>query len=41
VKGYEIISEDVPTWIILVGLSVGTISGVIATLGINRKFKNL
>ena len=41
VQGYEIISEDIPAWIILVGLSVGMISGVIATLGINRKFKNL
>jgi hypothetical protein len=39
VMGYRIMSEDVPAWFILVGLTVGTITAVIAAFGINRKFK--
>ena len=40
VMGYQIVSEDVPVWIILVGLAVGIFTAIIAALGINKKFKN-
>ncbi len=38
--GYEIMSDNAPTWIIFVGLAVGVVTAALTTFGIHQKFNN-
>jgi hypothetical protein len=40
VLGFKINSDNVPMWIIFVGLIVGIITAALLTIGVHRKFKN-
>ena len=39
ILGYKINSDNVPMWIIFVGLIVGIITAALLTIGVHRKFK--